>query len=114
MNYTSSLTISQSIEAIDMEGSSTGTILIELFLSEPETDLQPGHTPVSSIEVPIVIANPFQYTQADLLVVSNVKTPDSVILWWKQFVEDIGLTMDIYSFGLYGMFEPNGIDVLQM
>ena len=114
MNHASSLTISQSIEAIDMKGSSTGTILIELFLSEPETDLQSGDAPISSVEVPIVIANPFQYTQADLLLVFNVKTPDSVILWWKKFAEDIGLTMDIYSFGLYGTFEPDGIDVLQM
>ena len=27
-------------------------------------------------------------------------------------MENIGLTMDIYNFGLYGTFEPNGIDIL--
>ena len=29
-------------------------------------------------------------------------------------MEDIGLTVDIYNFGLYGTFEPSGIDVLRM
>ena len=97
-----------------MEGSSAATILIELFLSEPEIHLQSPHTAISSIEMSIVIAKPLQYTYADILFVPNVKTTESTILECKQFVESIGLTMDIYNFGLYGTFEPNGIDILGM
>ena len=100
------------MKTIDIEGSSTAIILIQLFLSEPETDLRSSHTPISSVEIPIVIAKPLRYTHADLLLVSNVRTTDSEILQWKRFVYAIGLTMDIYNFGLYETFEPNGMDVL--
>jgi hypothetical protein len=93
-------------------------VSINLSLSTPQNEISEGIDLESRciivVERSVTVVKPFRFTRADILLIAHTETSKATILTWKHFIENLGMTMDVFNLGLYGSLNVNGVEVLQM